>query len=40
MAKTMKRLCEIVGVLLDRLFWREFIALDLREETRMMHDYA
>ena len=34
----MKRLCEILRTMFDRAFWREFIDLDMREETRMMHD--
>ena len=37
--RTMKRLCEILRIMFDRAFWREFIDLDMREETRMMHDY-
>jgi len=28
---------EILRIMLDRAFWREFIELDMREETRMMH---
>ena len=35
----MKRPCEILRIMFDRAFWREFIDLDMREETRMMHDY-
>lgn len=35
----MKRLFEILLIMFDRAFWREFIELDMREETRMMHDY-
>ena len=31
---------EVLRVLFDMSFWRAFIALDLRDETRMMHDYA
>jgi len=34
----MKRMCKILRVMLDRALWREFIELDMREETRMMHD--
>ena len=29
----MKRLCEIVRIMFDRVFWREFTELDMREET-------
>jgi len=35
----MKRLCEILSIIFDRAFWREFIDLDMREEARMMHDW-
>ena len=34
----MKRLIEIVLVLIDRSFWREFIECDMREESQMMHE--
>lgn len=34
----MKRLLEISRIVFDRAFWREFIELDMREETRMMHE--
>ena len=30
---------EILRIMFDRAFWREFIDLDMREETRMMHDW-
>ena len=30
---------EILRILFDRSFWREFIELDMREETRMMHGW-
>ena len=36
----MKRLCEILRIMFDRAFWREFIDLDMREEARMMHEEA
>ena len=36
----MKRLCEILRIMFDRAFCREFIDLDMREETRMMHEEA
>ena len=35
----MKRLIEIVRVLIDCSFWREFIECDMREEAQMMHEY-
>ena len=35
----MKRLFEILRIMFDRAFWHKFIDLDMREETRMMHDY-
>ena len=34
----MKRLREILRIMFDRAFWREFIDLDMREEIRMMHE--
>ena len=34
----MKRLREILRIMFDRVFWREFIDLDMREETSMMHE--
>ena len=34
----MKRLCEILRIMFDHALWREFIELDMREETRMMHE--
>ena len=34
----MKRFYEVLRIMFDRAFWREFIELDMREETRMMHD--
>ena len=30
---------EILRVMLDCAFWREFIELGMREETRMMYDW-
>ena len=30
---------EVFRIMFDRAFWREFIDLDMREETRMMHDW-
>ena len=30
---------EVLRIMFDQAFWREFIELDMREETRMMHDY-
>ena len=30
---------EILRIVFDRAFWCEFIDLDMREETRMMHDW-
>ena len=35
----MKRLIEIVLVLIDRSFWCEFIECDMREEAQMMHEH-
>ena len=34
----MKRLCEVLQIMFDRAFWREFIELDMREEAQMMHE--
>ena len=34
----MKWMIEIVRVLMDRSFWREFIECDMREESQMMHE--
>ena len=34
----MKRLCEVLRIMFDRAFWREFIELDMHEETGMMHE--
>lgn len=34
----MKRLCEILRIMFDQAFWREFIELDMREETRVMQE--
>ena len=31
---------EVLRVLCDMSFWREFIEMDMREETRMMHEYG
>lgn len=36
----MSQVCEILRIMFDRVFWREFIDQDQREETRMMYDYA
>ena len=36
----MMMLVEIVRIMFNHAFWREFIALDQSDETRMMHDYA
>ena len=30
---------KILRIMFDCAFWREFIDLDMREETRMMHDW-
>ena len=35
----MRWVCEIIKIMFDHAFWREFIELDMREETRMMHEY-
>ena len=32
----MSRIVEVLRVLCDMSFWREFIELDMREETRMI----
>ena len=32
----MKRLCEILRIMFDRAFWREFIELDMRFPSHMM----
>ena len=29
---------KILRIMFDRAFWREFSELDMREETRMMHE--
>ena len=34
----MKRPCEILRIMFDRAFCREFIELDMREEAQMMHE--
>lgn len=34
----MRRFFEILRIMFDRAFWREFIELDMREETGMMHE--
>ena len=36
----MRRMVEVLRVLCDMSFWRSFIAADMCEESRMMHDYA
>ena len=36
----MNTLYETLRIVFDRAFWREFIDLDMREETRMMHEEA
>lgn len=35
----MKRMFEILGIMFNRSFWREFIAADMIEEGRIMHEY-
>ena len=35
----MNRALDMFRVLFDLSFWNEFIELDMREETRMMHDW-
>ena len=35
----MRRLIEIICVLFDRSFWREFIECDMFEESQMMHEH-
>ena len=39
-AKGAKRLREIVSVLFNHSFWREFFAVDILEEGRMTHDLS
>ena len=34
----MKRFYEVLRIMFDRAFWREFIDLDMREESQMMHE--
>ena len=34
----MIRMVEVLRIMFDQAFWREFIELDMREETRMMHE--
>jgi len=36
----MRRMFEVLRVLCDMSFWHTFIAADMREETRMMHEEA
>lgn len=35
----MIRMIEILRIMFDRALWREFIELDMREETRMMQGW-
>lgn len=35
----MRRTAEVLSILFDFSFWREFIAADMIEEGRMMHEY-
>ena len=35
----MSRIVEVLRVLCDMSFWSAFIAADMREEARMMHEY-
>ena len=34
----MKRIIEIFRILFSRAFWRDFADLDMREESRMLHE--
>lgn len=35
----MRRTAEVLSILFDFSFWREFIAADMIQEGQMMHDY-
>jgi len=35
----MRRIAEVLSILFDFSFWREFIAADMIEEGRIMHEY-
>ncbi len=35
----MRRVFEILRVVFDMSFWQDFIEQDMRDESRMMHDY-
>lgn len=35
----MRRTAEVLSILFDFSFWREFFAADMIEEGRMMHEY-
>ena len=37
--KERKKMLDVLRTLFDMSFWREFIDADMREESRMMHDY-
>ena len=34
----MRRFFEVLRIMFDCAFWREFIDLDMREETGMLHE--
>ena len=38
-AAVMRRMVEVLRVLCDMSFWRSFIAADMHEEVRMMHEH-
>ena len=31
---------DVLRMLFDMSFWREFVDMDMREESRMMHEYG
>ena len=35
----MRRTAEVLSILFDFSFWREFIAADMIQEGRIMHEY-
>lgn len=35
----MRRMVEVLRALFDMSFWDSFVAADMREEARMMHEY-
>ena len=35
----MRRMFEIMGIIFNLSFWHEFIAADMIEEGRIMHEY-